>query len=64
MKSETIYQIILSVLTGEATNEEHILFSQWIKKSEENRKEYTRIKRLYQISLRLPKETRVDTEQA
>ena len=64
MNSETIYQIILSVLTGEATNEEHILFSQWIKKSEENRKEYTRIKRLYQISLRLPKETRVDTEQA
>ena len=64
MKSETIYQIILSVLADEATNEEHILFSQWIKKSEENRKQYNRIKLLYQITLRLPKETRVDTEQA
>lgn len=64
MKSETIYQIILSVLAGEATNEEYLLFSQWMEESEENRKEYARLERLYRISSRTPKETQVDTEQA
>lgn len=64
MKSETIYQIILSVLANEATNEEHLLFSRWMEESEENRKEYARLERLYRISSRTPQKTQVNTEQA
>nr|WP_129730050.1 FecR family protein [Parabacteroides goldsteinii] len=64
MKSETIYQIILSVLADEATDTERRILTQWLEKSGENRKEYTKFKQLFQITSLPPKEMEVDTERA
>ena len=50
MTSETIYQIILSELANEATEEELLSLSKWLEKSDANREEYAQIKRLYQKS--------------
>lgn len=40
MKSETIYEIMLSVLAGEATGDEHRLLNEWLARSEANRREF------------------------
>lgn len=64
MGSETIYQIILSILADEATDEEHRIFTEWLNASEANRDEYARLKRLYQITSHSAKERIFDTEQA
>jgi len=58
MTSETIYQIILSELADEATEEELLSLSKWLEKSDANREEYAQIKRLYQkSSLKTKKQT-------
>ena len=49
MESDKIYKIILTVLAGE-TQEEHEQLSAWLNESEENRREYSQIERLYQLS--------------
>lgn len=64
MKSETIYQIILSVLADEATDEERNVLNKWLGDSNENQMEYLRLQRLYRISLVPPKEKNVDIERA
>ena len=50
MESSQIYKIILTVLAGEETQEEHEQLSAWLNESEENRREYSQIERLYQLS--------------
>lgn len=50
MESDKIYKIILTVLAGEETQEEHEQLSAWLNESEENRREYSQIERLYQLS--------------
>lgn len=50
MESDKIYKIILIVLAGEETQEEHEQLSAWLNESEENRREYSQIERLYQLS--------------
>ena len=50
MESDKIYNIILTVLSGEETQEERNQLSVWLNESEENRREYSRIERLYQLS--------------
>ena len=39
MKSETIYEIMLSVLSEDATEDEHRLLNEWLACSEANRKQ-------------------------
>lgn len=64
MKSETIYQIILSVLADEATTEERCTLDRWLEESEENRKEYIKIQQLFQVTSRTSREVKADTERA
>lgn len=47
MKSETIYEIMLSVLSGEATADERCLLDEWLARSEANRRQYEQVGRLY-----------------
>ena len=47
MKSETIYEIILSVLSGEATGEEQRLLKEWLARSEANRRQFEQVSKLY-----------------
>lgn len=50
MESDKIYKIILTVLAGEETQEEYEQLSAWLNESEENRREYSQIERLYRLS--------------
>lgn len=50
MKSDTLYHIILSVLSDEATDEERCTLSEWLAASDANKTEFEKIKRLYLIS--------------
>ena len=50
MNSETIYQIIHSILADEATDEERRIFTEWLDASDTNRAEYEKLKRLYQVT--------------
>lgn len=43
MTSEKIYQIILSSLADEATEEERRIFTDWLNASDENKAEYEKI---------------------
>ena len=47
MKSEAIYEIILSVLSGEATGEEQRLLKEWLARSEANRRLFEQVSKLY-----------------
>ena len=47
MKSETIYEIMLSVLAGEATGDEHRLLNEWLARSEANKREFEQMSKLY-----------------
>lgn len=62
MKQEFIYQAILSTLAHEATAKEQQIVDEWLHESEENRKEYERMRRLYEKSTvpRRPKQFDVD----
>lgn len=62
MSIETIYQIIYAVLSGEATDEERRTLTEWLNTSEANREEYTKLKRLHQITSHTVKEKTFDTE--
>ena len=66
MKSETIYQIILSVLAGEATEQEQQTLLAWIGQSKANKHEFEKMKRLYQVSAskRKDKPAAYDVDQA
>lgn len=65
MDSKDIYQIIYSVLAGEATVEEHHIFQVWVEASEANRAEYARLKHLYEATtLRAREEKIYDTDRA
>lgn len=64
MTSETIYQIILSELADEATEEELLSLSKWLEKSDANREEYAQIKRLYQKSSLKTKEQTYNIDKA
>lgn len=64
MTSETIYQIILSELADEATEEELLSLSKWLEKSDANREEYAQIKRLYQKSSLKTKEQTYNIDNA
>ena len=64
MSIETIYQIIYAVLADEATDKEHHIFTEWLNASEANRKEYTKLKRLYQVTSHTVKEKTFDTDSA
>ena len=43
MKSETIYEIMLSVLSEDATEDEHRLLNEWLACSEANRKQFEQV---------------------
>lgn len=47
MKSETIYEIMLSVLSEDATEDEHRLLNEWLACSEANRKQFEQVGELY-----------------
>lgn len=64
MTSEKIYQIILSALSDEATDEELCFLSEWLQASQKNKAEYEKLKRLYQVSSSPRKEKTFNTEQA
>lgn len=64
MKFEKIYQIIFSVLSDEATDEERHIFSEWLNASEANKSEYEQLKRLHQVSSLPRKEKAIDIDQA
>lgn len=51
MKSEKIYNIILAVLSDEASAEEMELFNAWYHASDTNKAEYNELKRLHNMSL-------------
>lgn len=64
MNPETLYEIIMSVLSDEATDEERRLLSAWLEESDEHRQEFEKIQRLYRAS-RSPETTYTyDLEQA
>lgn len=65
MDSKGIYQIIYSVLAGEATVEEHHIFQVWMEASEANRVECARLKRLYEATTPRAREEKIyDTDRA
>lgn len=64
MKFEKIYQIIFSVLSDEATDEERRILSEWLNASEANKSEYEQLKRLHQVSSLPRKKKTVDIDQA
>lgn len=64
MTSETIYQIILSSLASEATEEELLCLSKWLEESDANQAEYAKIQRLYQKTSLKTKEQTYDVDKA
>ena len=65
MDSKDIYQIIYSVLAGEATVEERHIFIKWLDSSEANQTEYIRLKHLYDATTSTTKEEKIyDTDRA
>lgn len=64
MTSETIYQIILSSLAGEATEEELLCLSKWLEESDANQAEYAKTQRLYQKTSLKTKEQTYDVDKA
>jgi len=62
MNSETIYQIIHSILANEATDEERRIFTEWLDASDANRVEYEKLKRLYQVTSHRHKNKTFNTE--
>lgn len=62
MNSETIYQIIHSILADEATDEERRIFTEWLDASDANRAEYEKLKRLYQVTTHRSKNKTFNTE--
>lgn len=64
MAFQRIYHIIHSVLTDEATEEEHHLLSEWLKADEANQTEYEKLKRLHETLSFTSKEKAFDTEAA
>lgn len=64
MNSETIYEIILSVLSDEASPEERRLLSAWLEESDRHKEEFEKIKHLYSLSLSSEKKYMFDVEQA
>lgn len=64
MESESIYQLILSVLTNEASEEEKKSFSRWLKESDDNKREFEKVRRLYLTSSSKRKEQVYDTDSA
>lgn len=62
MNSETIYQIIHSILADEATDEERRIFTEWLDASDANRAEYEKLKRLYQVTSHRNKNKTFNTE--
>ncbi|WP_195375130.1 MULTISPECIES: FecR family protein [Parabacteroides] len=64
MTSETIYQIILSSLAGEATEEELFCLSKWLEESDANQAEYAKTQRLYQKTSLKTKEQTYDVDKA
>ena len=62
MDSETIYQIIHSILADEATDEERRIFTEWLDASDANRAEYEKLKRLYQVTSHRNKNKTYNTE--
>lgn len=62
MDSETIYQIIHSILADEATDEERRIFTEWLDTSDANRAEYEKLKRLYQVTSHRNKNKTFNTE--
>ncbi|HBA29818.1 MAG TPA: anti-sigma factor [Parabacteroides goldsteinii] len=62
MNSETIYQIIHSILADEATDEERRIFTEWLDASDTNRAEYEKLKRLYQVTTHRSKNKTFNTE--
>ena len=67
MKSETIYEIMLSVLSEDATEDEHRLLNEWLACSEANRRQFEQVGELYR-SFRDCRKSRmilnIDVEQA
>lgn len=66
MQSDTLYPIMLSVLSGEATKEESHLLDEWLASSDANRREFERFEMLYRRLQASGKEMRADydTDQA
>lgn len=64
MNSQTLYEIILSVLENEATDDERRLLAAWLEESDTHKEEFEKIKRFYRTSLSSQKTYRYDTEQA
>ena len=62
MNSETIYQIIHSILADEATDEERRIFTECLDASDANRAEYEKLKRLYQVTTHRSKNKTFNTE--
>lgn len=50
MKTDPIYDIILSVLTGESTEKECSILTAWLDESPDNRKKYEELRRIHTIS--------------
>lgn len=64
MKEDFIYQAILSTLAHEATTEEKAVVEQWLAESEEHRKEYERLKKIYDKSMTSRQPKSFDVEKA
>lgn len=66
MKSETIYEIMLSVLSEDATEDEHRLLNEWLACSEANRKQFEQVGELYRSFETVGKQddSEYDVEQA
>ena len=66
MKSETIYEIMLSVLSGDATEDEHRLLNEWLACSEANRRQFEQVGELYRSFETVGKQddSEYDVEQA
>jgi len=64
MKSETIYQIILSVLEDEATDDEKSVLNKWLAESDQNKEEFRKIKQLRDSLNRKRKEKKFNVDKA
>lgn len=64
MESESIYQLMLAVLTNEATEEEKEAFENWLKVREDNKREYEKVRRLFLASVPNRKKQEYDTDLA
>lgn len=47
---KNIYETIMSVLSGEASHEERSLLEKWLIESDENKKEFDKVKQVYDRS--------------